>query len=101
MAVTLAQLQMIGSWCGSHSTKLAAAYRACYMALAGLNVTHLTVEQFALIGLAAEAVLAVFVESTTTSIKRMSERVDEEKAKREDISTQIESGIRRGTGNGL
>lgn len=79
--------QALGSWVGSHSTKLAVAARAGYLMAAGLGWTHLTLTQFALIGGFGEALLSVFVESTTVSKVRMGERIDEAKAK------MAESGV--------
>ncbi len=80
-----------GSWCGSHSNKLASTLRACYLAAVALNWTHLTPEQIGAIGLAAESVLGLFIESTTVSKLRMGQRID-------DVKAQAASGVILGTG---
>lgn len=69
-----------GSWCGSHSNKLSSAARAAYMMALALNWTYLTETQIGAIGLFAEAILGLFIESTTVSTKRMGERIDQVKA---------------------
>ena len=80
MGSFFANLNTFGSWCGSHSNKIASTARACYMAAVALNWTHLTPEQIGAIGLAAESILGLFIESTTVSTKRMGERIEAVKA---------------------
>lgn len=75
---TWERIQAIGVWAGSHSNKLASTARACYLALLALHWTDLTVEQAGAIGLAAESVLGLFIESTTVSKSRVGERIDAE-----------------------
>lgn len=74
-------LMLFSEWVGGHSTKIAAAARAGYFMAVGFGWTHLTLAEVGLIGGFAEAVLAVFVESTTVSKSRVGERIDAEVAK--------------------
>ena len=86
--MTLAQIQAVATWTGAHSNKISSTARACYLAAMALGWSHLTIEQAGAIGLAAESVLGLFIESTTVSKSRVGERIDEQVAKR------------TGTGNG-
>lgn len=85
-------LYTFGSWCGAHSNKMSSAARAGYMMLLALGWTHLSEAQIGAIGLFAEAILGLFIESTTVSKQRVGERIDAEVAK---VQTGV---IRTGTG---
>lgn len=81
-----------GVWCGSHSNKIMGAANAGYAMAAALGWTHLTPAEIGSVWLFFAALGGLFVESTTISKARMSERMDEVKA-------QAASGIVTGTGN--
>ena len=85
--MNLTQWYTVGAWCGAHSNKLSAAYRSAYMMAIALGWTHLTDMQIGAIGLFAETILGLFVETTTVSKARMGERIDE-----------VKTAITRGTG---
>ena len=87
MAVTLAQVQTFASWVGAHSNKVSSTARACYLAVMALGWSHLTIEQAGAIGLAAESILGLFIESTTVSKARMGERMEEKIAERAGTGT--------------
>ena len=65
-----------GSWVGAHSNKISSAARAGYMMALAMNWTHLSEAQIGSIGLFAEAILGLFIESTTISKARVGERID-------------------------
>ena len=87
--MTLAQVQAFGSWVGAHSNKVSSTARACYLAAMALGWTHLTIEQAGAVGLAAESVLGLFIESTTVSKQRAGERIEAESERKAEIKADI------------
>lgn len=93
-------LQAVGSWVGAHSNKLSSAGRAGYMMALALGWTHLTEMQIGAIGLFAEAILGLFIESTTVAKARVGERIDAEVERRTGTGDVSDSAARALSGGG-